>query len=249
MMNNSFIKINKHLLNLNQYNYWKDGYIKVPLNKRFKKKYLIDNLKNLYIDKEENFYIKKKYKNFNQFDFSSNIKKLDFCAQFIKDSNLINVLNFITCDDLVLSSINIRINQNIKKKKKSFWGQHRDTSILQDQSVKGLVPPSKILIYYPNLEDVMTYENQLKIWPGSHRKIFPSNWDNFFSIFAKKKIIKTDNDNMLLFNGSLMHAISHSNNPKGNLRLIFGFINKHQLHIEFDGYEKIIRWNKILNDN
>ena len=33
------------------------------------------------------------------------------------------------------------------------------------------------------------------------------------------------------------------------LKSIFGFINKHQFHGEFDHYEEIIRWNKILNDN
>ena len=247
MIDKTFKKINKHYSNLSQYNYWKDGYIKIPINKTFRDKYLTDGLKNLFTNKEKNFHTKEKYKNVNQYDLT-NKDNLDFCVQFLKDSDLKNILNFITCNDLILISAKIRINQNIKKMGK-FWGGHRDTSILKDLSLKGLTPPSIILIYYPNLEGVMTYENQLRIWPGSHRKMFSHNLDKFFSFFMKKITIKTDDDYMLLFNGSLIHAIGYSNNPKGNLRLIFGFNNRHQFHSEMTDHDLVIRWNKILNDN
>ena len=60
---------------------------------------------------------------------------------------------------------------------------------------------------------------------------------------------KTDDDNMLLFNGTLKHAIGYSNNPKGNLRLSFSFNNRHQLHDKIADHDSVIRWNKILNDN
>ena len=243
----SFKKINEHYSNLSQYDYWKDGYIKIPVNKKFKDKYLTDGLKNLFTNKEKNFYTKEKYKNVNQFDLT-NKENLDFCVQFLKDSDLINILNFITCNDLILTGAKIRINQNVKKTNK-FWGGHRDTFILKDHSLKGLVPPSIILMYYPNLEDVMNDENQLMILPGSHRKFFSDNWDKFFFFFGKKIIIKTDDDNMLLFNGTLKHAIGYSNNPKGNLRLSFSFNNRHQLHDKIADHDSVIRWNKILNDN
>ena len=243
----TFKKINKHYSNLSQYDFWKDGYIKIPVDKKFKDKHLTDGLKNLFTNKEKNFYTKEKYKNVNQFDLT-NKENLEFCVQFLKDSDLMNILNFITCNDLILTGAKIRINQNVKKTNK-FWGGHRDTSILKDHSLKGLVPPSIILMYYPNLEDVMNDENQLMILPGSHRKIFSENWDKFFSLFRKKIIIKTDDDNMLLFNGSLMHAIGYSSTSKGNLRLSFSFNNRHQFHDKIADHDLVVRWNKMLNDN
>lgn len=245
----SFLKINKHYSNLHQYNYWKDGFLKIRLDNQLKDDYLKKDLIKIFQNQKENFYVKDKYKNFNQLDYKLNVENLDFCVEFIKVSNLINTLNFITCNNLILSDLNIRINQN-KKKENKFWGKHRDTSYLKDQSLKGRVPPTKVLIYYPNLQDKDLIENELKVWPGSHRRIF-SNFrlDNFFSFFQKKTIIKTDDENMLLFDGALMHAVGIPSNSKGNLRLIFGFIDKHQFHDQIDNYENIIRWNKMLNDN
>ena len=248
-LDKSFSKINKHYSNLHQYNYWKDGFLKIHLDNQLIDNCLKKNLIKIFENQNENFYIKDKYKNFNQLDYKLDIKNLDFCLEFIRASNLIDTLNFITCNDLILSDLNVRINQN-KQKKGKFWGKHRDTSYLQNKSLKGRVPPTKVLIYYPNLQNQNLRENELKVWPGSHKRIF-SNFrlDNFFSFFHEKKIIKTDDENMILFDGALMHAVGIPSNSKGNLRLIFGFIDKNQFHNQIDNYDNIIRWNKILNDN
>jgi hypothetical protein len=243
-LDKSFLKINKHYSNLHQYNYWKDGFLKIQLNNQLTNNYLKKNLKKIFENQEDSFYIKDKYKQFNQLDYKLNIKNLDFCVEFIKASNLINILNFITCNDLILSDLNIRINKNRQKKSK-FWGKHRDTSYL-----KGRVPPTKILIYYPDLKNQNLMENELKIWSGSHKMIFSnSRLDNFFSFFQKKKLIKTDDENMILFDGALMHEVGIPSDPQGSLRLIFGFIDKHQFHDQIDNYDNIVRWNKILNDD
>jgi len=244
-LDHSFVKINKHFSNTYQYDFWKNGYVFVPLGKEIADKYLLNNLANLYNNKESNFFTKDKYVDSNQFDFNSNIEKLDFIIDFLKSTKIMDSLKFITCSDLVLTSIRIRINQNIKKSN-SFWGRHRDTSFLTNQSVTGNVPPLKHLIYYPNLNNFKKDENQLKIWEGSHRKIFSGHLDNFLSFLRKKIIIKTSNETMTLFEGSLIHAIGYTDNPNGNLRLIFDFLDRQQI---FDGIEhqkNIERWDKMI---
>ena len=110
------------------------------------------------------------------------------------------------------------------------------------------MPPAKILIYYPNLDDAEP-ENQLKIWVGSHKKIFKSFFDKFINFFSKKIIIKTNSDSMILFNGSIKHAIGNTKNLKDNLRLIFTFIDKSQIHDNIEDRNNFEKWHKYLSDN
>ena len=53
------------------------------------------NLIKIFENQNENFYIKDKYKNFNQLDYKLDIKNLDFCLEFIRASNLIDTLNLL----------------------------------------------------------------------------------------------------------------------------------------------------------
>jgi hypothetical protein len=243
-----FVKINKHFVNQNQCSFWKDGFISIPIEPDVEKKSLIIALNELYKNylTSNKFSIREKYLNFEQYDFSGNIEELEFCTKFLKQTNIIEIINFITCNNLILVNIRVRINRNLKDS--GFWGEHRDTSILKNNSIKGLVPPAKILIYYPNLDDAEP-ENQLKIWVGSHKKIFKSFFDKFINFFSKKIIIKTNSDSMILFDGSIKHAIGNTKNLKGNLRLIFTFIDKNQIHDNIEDRNNVEKWHKYLSDN
>jgi hypothetical protein len=64
---------------------------------------------------------------------------------------------------------------------------------------------------------------------------------------SKKEDIFTNNDQMLLFDGSIIHAVGYTSNPQGNLRLIFSFLDQHQIYDGIEHYEKINRWKKIIN--
>ena len=243
-----FTKVNKHFSNEKQYNFWKDGFISIPLKFDQKKQNFLNNLINIYENyrTSKDFFIKEKYKSSEQYDFCGNIEDLDFCVKFLRDIKIIEEMNFICCSNLILTNVTIRINRNLSSTK--FWGDHRDTSILKDKSIKGNVPPVKNLIYYPNLnpEEI---EDQLKIWNGSHRKMFIGIFDRIINSFGKKTIIKSNTNSMILFDGAIKHAIANSKNSKGNLRLIFGFLDINQLHKGIVHQDRIKRWNKILNEN
>lgn len=245
----SFKKINKHYSNESQYKFWKDGYITIPITKFQREKYLLNQLIEITNDLETNFFVKNKYESYGQFDLKPENKVINHLLSFIKKTNLLEILSFITCSQLILTDINIRINKNLKTEN-SFWGKHRDTSFIKKNLLKGRVPSTKILIYYPNLNDSFNNDNQLKIWPGSHKKVFVNRvLDNLSTYFQKKKIFKTDSNNMILFDGSIMHEIGTSSNKEGNLRLIFGFVDKQQLNCKIENYNNVIKWNKIINEH
>lgn len=244
---NKYILINKHYSNEEQYKYWKDGYIKIPINFEKEENKLFLKLKYLY-ETRQNFFLKKKYTNSQQFDFNGKIEDYDFCIEFLKKLKLVEKLKFISCSDLVMTNITIRINQNFRNTD-SFWGGHRDTSFKLNKSLKGNVPPLKHLIYYPNLNNFPDKENQLKIWVGSHHRMHNGIYDDIFSIFEKKKIVRSDNDSMIFFNGSIKHAIGYTRNPKGNLRLIFSFLDIRQIYSGMEHFDKIQKWNDVLNND
>lgn len=244
-----FNLVNKHYSNKHQYDFWNDGFLKIAAEQGSIFQNLIKKLKLIYIERNTNkFFKKEKYNAFDQFDYNGPIEDFDFCISYLKDSKIIEDLKFITCKDLTLTNVTIRINLN-KKNTNGFWGEHRDTAILKDKSIKGNVPPLTHMIFYPNLNNFTEDENQLKIWKGSHRKMYHGKIDKLMSIFRKKIFIKSSNKDFLLFDGSILHGIGHTNNPMGNLRLIFSFLDKRQIYDSIEHIDKIKRWGKILNDN
>jgi hypothetical protein len=81
----------------------------------------------------------------------------------------------------------------------------------------------------------------------SHRRLYNGILEKLLKIFCKKVDIFTNNDQMLLFDGSIIHAVGYTSNPQGNLRLIFNFLDQHQIYEGIEHYEKINRWKKIIN--
>ena len=54
---------------------------------------------------------------------------------------------------------------------------------------------------------------------------------------------------MILFDGAIKHAIGNTKNLKGNLRLIFTFIDKNQIHDNIEDRNNVEKWHKYLSDN
>lgn len=226
-----------------QSNFWINGFVDFNIENFLLKEKIDNHLKDLVLNKEsKNFIIKKKYNNFSQYDLRDDIKNYDIFIDFLKKNNVIKKIAQIICSDLVLVNIRVRINSYSGSSK--FWGGHRDTRKVSNSQFKGHIPPEINLIYYPILFDDDKSENQIKFWSGSHKRIFSKFFDKFFNYFCKKKIIKNSNKKMILFDGSIYHAIGNSTNKRGNLRLIFTFLRQHQIQENIDGLEKIKYWKE-----
>ena len=54
---------------------------------------------------------------------------------------------------------------------------------------------------------------------------------------------------MTLFDGALKHAVGYTNNPKGNLRLIYSFLDKSQIFNGIEHQNKIEKWHNTIYEN
>jgi hypothetical protein len=243
----SLTLLNKRYYSNNaQYDFWKNGFLKINIEGP-EKNNLLDRLQEIYKKRDMfNFIKKEKYNNSEQLDLRESDEFYDFAVLFLKEFKILKKINFITCKNLQLSNLTIRINCNAKKND-GFWGEHRDTAYVKNKTIKGNVPPLTHLIYYPNLNNFPKVEKQLRLWKMSHRRMYSGILEKLSKIFCKKEDIFTNNDQMLLFDGSIIHAVGYTSNPRGNLRLIFSFLDQHQIYDGIEHYEKINRWKKIIN--
>ena len=59
---------------------------------------------------------------------------------------------------------------------------------------------------------------------GSHIRFFHNYYlDRFINSFGKKRIIKSSNSKIIIFNTMLYHSIFPEKNKNGSLRLIYSF--------------------------
>jgi len=244
----NFISGLTHKIHKDQTSFWKNGYKIINILEGQSKISLLENLKKIYAEKNKlNFIVKEKFKKEKQLDLRENDNFTNFCVEFLKSDNLIGYLNYISCNDLVLTGIKIRINSYYSNKT-GFWGEHRDTSLFKG-NIKGPVPSMINLAYYPNFGKKDHKIDQLKIWEGSHKKMFNGKLNIFSKLTCKKNIIQSDDNKLVLFDTSLIHSIAKVKNEEGSLRLIYSFKNKNQVNSLVDDVQKISKWEKILNGN
>lgn len=240
------LKNKRYYSNNAQYDFWKNGFLKIDISGP-EKNNLFKKLQEIYLNREIfNFIKKEKYNNSEQWDLREKDEFYDFAILFLKQFNILKKISFITCKNLQLSNLTIRINCNTKKTN-GFWGEHRDTTYLKNKTIKGNVPPIILLIYYPNLNNFPKIEKQLRLWNMSNRRMYSGILEKLSKLFCEKIDIFTNNDQMLLIDGSTIHAVGYTSNPQGNLRLIFSFLDEHQIHNDIEHFEKINRWKKIIS--
>lgn len=174
---------------------------------------------------------------------------------FLIEEKIIEKIKKLTGADYELYHVQLRYatrNSNIGKNSYMDW--HRDSFIMNNKILGRLPPPVK-LILYPEINGEP--ENRLKLIPNSHT-IQSHNDQNYFSKYGapinntdnqlinhfQKKIIKSSNDECLIFNTALLHgALEAENTEDKNFRLIYSFILKEQfsevtdsLHLETRKY-------------
>lgn len=106
--------------------------------------------------------------------------------------------------------------------KKSYMSWHRDTYVNTSGEIIGRIPPLIKLIYYPQTS--LTPQKCLHFVPGSHRKFFKAPFvDRFQYLLARKKVVESSNQNVIMFDSSILHSAASSSQANGDFRLIFNF--------------------------
>jgi hypothetical protein len=246
MLDQKFQKQQKHYVNTSQKFFWDDGFVNLDILENKEKKNIFNTLNSINNNsKNYKTIIKDKYKSLKIIDIREDNNFYDDFIDFLKADQLIEKLNFITCKKLIPIAIKIRINGN-QKKKNLFFNRHRDT-YKSNNIIYGNIPPLVNLHIYPECTDFKA-EKQLRVWPGSHKRFYNNFIDKININFAKSLDIKTDNNKMLLFDTSLVHAIYPTKNPLGSIRCMFNFLDEHQIHDKIEDYSLVCEWKKKLYD-
>ena len=244
MLDQKFQKQQKHYVNTSQKCFWDNGFVNLDILENKEKKNIFNTLDSINNNSEDyKTIIKDKYKSLKIIDIREDDNFYDDFIDFLKADQLIEKLNFITCKKLIPIAIKIRINGN-QKKKNLFFNRHRDT-YKSNNIIYGNIPPLVNLHIYPESPDFEA-EKQLRVWPGSHKRFYNNFIDKININFAKSLDIKTDNNKMLLFDTSLVHAIYPTKNPLGSIRCMFNFLDEHQIHDEIEDYSLVCEWKKRL---
>jgi hypothetical protein len=248
MIDKIFKKYQSHYVNLFQKNFWNDGFVKLEIPKNNSKKKIFKKLNEVLLN-TNNFKntVKEKYKSKGIIDIREDEKFYDDFIDFLIDDRIIDKINFISCKKLVPIAIKIRINKYKNKKKNFFFNRHRDT-FKKNNNIHGNIPPLINLHIYPTFSSEAP-ENQLKIWPGTHKKFFSNIIDKISIQFTKSLDMKTSNDNMLFFDTSIIHAIHPTQNLNGSIRCMYNFLDINQIHEDIEDFHLVSKWkNKIYGN-
>ena len=245
MQSQKFEKEEKHFVNKFQKDFWNEGYVNLEIPENNIKIKILSTLNSINTNPENyKTIIKEKYKTLSIIDIREENNFYDEFIQFLKEDDLIDRLNFVTCKKLVPIAVKIRINRNKNKKKNIFFNRHRDT-YRKNNILYGNIPPLINLHIYPIQENSIS-EKQLKVWPGTHKKFYNNFVDKLQINFLKSVDVKTDNHKMLLFDTSIQHAIYPTSNSLGSIRCMYNFVDIHQIHNQIEDYDLVCQWKKKL---
>lgn len=199
--------------------YYADGFVLLDVKHHSK---LISILNNFLTSSEikENYYWDT---SMNSHSLRPDVFSYDDCfLNFLFDNDLPQKLEEHSCKRLTLSHIQV-----VKTDPgRSYQDWHRDTYQFGTNSWVGNTPPANKIIFYPTLKDP---EPRLKIIKSSHRCAMndPSIEAQLINGF-ENEILCSNNDQILMFDTSLLHAVIPDANPIGSIRLIYNFITEHQ---------------------
>jgi len=197
-------------------------------------------------DLKEGFSLVEKYDGTD--DLRSSVHAYDpVFMRFIFENDLNKRVNFLTGKDMVLYHIQVRRFF----KGSSYMPWHRDTYLIDDRAV-GNIPPAHKIIFYPKFSENCT--KRLSLLRGSHNMFPPplrnsdfispgfSKFDSQLFNILDTDEVHCDNENILLFNTSLLHNVSNNDDDHPNTRLIYSFLERDQITSKMMTYphEKII---------
>tara|TARA_A100000164_G_C21672529_1_gene660324 strand:+ start:12 stop:812 length:801 start_codon:yes stop_codon:yes gene_type:complete len=232
-------------LSLSQSKEQVDFYINGYLLMRFNNKKALKNLLNLLqkeIDKFNNGDRKKWKQTFGgAFDMVN-----DKCfTDFIKKNQILDSVNNITNQEYTLGDIKLRM----WTPGEGYLNAHRDTYLDKKGKIIGKIPPDINVFFYPQLNNKKT--SQLYIYEKTHRRDFDNfliNW--FIKILSKKRTIYSNNNQFVMFNSAIIHAL-----PRYKNFLPVRLKRKIQKLLDYDLKRKkfyprlIIRFCAIKNSN
>ncbi len=113
----------------------------------------------------------------------------------------------------------------------SYQDWHRDSYQWEDSPIVGAFPAVVKANFYPQFEDA---EPRLKFIRGSHR--CAANDPRFDAMLVSKyenEVLHSSNDEILIFDSSLLHGVVPDVNPKGSIRLMYSFGMEHEYNKRF----------------
>lgn len=159
------------------------------------------------------------------FDYDkTGIEVVEILVDFILDQGILEIISDIQGVDYYLGDLALRKTFS----RASYMNWHRDTYFDRHERQIGRIPSLIKLIYYPKYDGNVAW--QLKVIPGSHRRIFSRPaFDKLqpFLFFPQK--VFPSNSSAVLFDSSIQHAAAPGDSLRGSLRLIYNFCVKSQL--------------------
>lgn len=141
----------------------------------------------------------------------------------LKENNIKNFLRSRTYKDFTLYHIQARTTQS----EISYLDWHRDTCFNGEKKI-GMTPPGLKLIYYPSFSEDPS--SRLLVLPESHRYMNSDlEKDLEYAKSKKHEEINSNNDQAVLFEASLFHAVVPDKKNCKSIRLIYSFVTKEQV--------------------
>ena len=141
---------------------------------------------------------------------------------FLFDNNLHIKIQDLSQRKLILS--HIQITKTYPGPSYQDW--HRDTYQHEPNPWVGNTPPAHKIIFYPKNN---TVEPRLKFIRGSNRCTL-NNLDFDLQLIKnfETEFVMTSNDEVLIFDTSMLHGVIPDQLPEGSIRLIYNFISEQQ---------------------
>jgi hypothetical protein len=175
----------------------------------------------------------------NSFHLRPDVFSYDNCfLDLLFDNKLYNLLELYTCKRLTLSHIQV-----VKTAPgRSYQDWHRDTHQNGINHWAGNTPPAHKIIFYPMVDHP---EPRLKFIRSSHR-CYANNqaFDNNLINSIENEILFSNNDQVMLFDTSMLHGVIPDVHPRGSIRLIYNFITENQYLRKYASKEH----HKVLHD-
>lgn len=147
----------------------------------------------------------------------------DAFLNILKKNDIKNVIRSLTLRDLTLYHIQVRTSNSTT----SYMDWHRDTYYDNGQQ-RGMAPPGIKIIYYPTFLEEQ--EPRLLVAEGSHRTMLDNRRQDLTLVnMLPKKAVFAKNDQALLFDTSVLHAVVPDKQDHPSIRLIYSFLAKEQI--------------------
>jgi len=115
----------------------------------------------------------------------------------------------------------------------SYQDWHRDAYQFGSDPFVGAFPSAVKVNVYPEFEGP---EPRLKYIPGSHRCMAnDARFDEMLVARYEHEILNSSNAQALVFESSMLHGVVPDVNPKGSIRLMYSFAQKHEYEKRFAG--------------